>query len=149
MSNGLGELHLIPGLAPVSSTGALYGDIINCKNAHEVEALVLAGAVGTSQTITIEECDDVTPTNSTAIAFNYQKSSAVGTDTMNAVTVATTAGTTMVAGTLLRCFIDPDALSAGYPYVRVKCTSSGTCLIATLYIVRDRYPSEIPASLIA
>ena len=148
MGNGLGELHLIPGLAPVSATGALYGDVINCKNAHEVEALVLAGVVGTSQTITIEECDDVTPTNSTAIAFNYQKSSAVGTDTMAAVTAATTSGTTMAAGTLLRCFIDPNALTAGYPYVRVKCTSSGTCLIACLYIVRDRYPSEIPASLI-
>ena len=150
MSNRQGELHMIPGLAPVSSTGALTGDIINTKFCHELEIVVLAGVVGSSQTITVEECDTVVPGTATPIAYTYQKSSAVDTDTMGAVTlISGTAGTTMVAGTLLRIFIQPNDLSAGYPYVRVKCTSSGTCLIACMYILRDRYPQEIPISAIA
>lgn len=150
MSNRLGELHVIPGLAPVSATGALYGDVINMEGLLELEIDVLAGVVGSSQTITVEECDNVTPDTPVAIAYTYQKSSAVGTDTMGAVTlISGTAGTTMEAGTILRIFIQSADLSAGYPFVRVKCTSSGTCLIAAMYIARDRYPREIPVSAIA
>ncbi len=147
--NRQGDLHIVPGLAPVSSTGALYGDVIYARDAHEIEIVVLAGVVGSSQTITVNACTNFTPSAESAIAFHYQKTSAVGTDAMGAVTLlAATTGTTMVAGTILRIFINPAELPDGYPYLRVVCTSSGTCLIACYYIIRDRYPNEVPISAV-
>jgi hypothetical protein len=156
MGNKLAELHLVPGLAPIDQAAtAKQSDVIGVKEGHEIEFDILFGVItGDSVVVTIEECDDTTPTNSTAIAFRYQKSSAVGTDAMGAVTAATSSGVTIAAtddNKVLRCFVDPSALSSGYPYVRAVVTpgaSMTVCLVAILAIIRDRYPQEVPISAV-
>ena len=154
--NKLQELHMVPLASPVDTAATtVSSDVIGVKEALEIELDVLFGTItGDTVVVTIEECDDTTPTNTTAIAFNYQKSSAVGTDTMGAVTAATTAGVTIAAtddDKLLRCFVDPDALTAGYPYLRVVANpgaSASAVEIAIWAILRDRYPQEVPISAV-
>ena len=156
MSNKLQEVHLVPGLAPVDAAStAKQSDVVGAKEGLELEFDALFGVItGDTVVVTIEECDDTTPTNTTAIAFNYQLSSAVGTDVMGAVTAATTAGVTIAAaddGKVLRCFVDPAALSAARPYVRAVATPGGSmtvCLVAIVALIRDRYPQEVPISAV-
>ena len=155
MANKMGDLHVVPAIEAVSITAAKNGDVVGCHKAHEVEVDVLVGSLTPNLVITIQECSDTTPSASTAIVFNYQISSAVGTDTIGAVTAATTVGVTLAATTdnnkLVRCYIDPAALTAGYPYIRVVLTPAAAtaCLVAAMYIIRDRYPQEVPASAVA
>jgi len=154
MANKLQEVHVVPALAPADiTTSTTYTDVIGAKEAHEVEIDVIFGAItGDTVTLTVEECDDTTPSNSSAIAFNYQKSSAVGTDSMGAVTAATTSGITIAAtddNKVVRVFVDPAALSSGYPYVRVSLAPGGSmsaCVVGAIALLRDRYPQEVPVS---
>ena len=154
--NKLGDLHIIHCISPVdTAANAASGDVVDCAEAHELEFLVLLGTItGDSAVVTVRESDDITPTNSAAIAFNYQKGAALGTDTMGAVTAATTSGVTMAAtddDKVLRCFIDPAAFSSGYRYARVVVTPGGSasaCEIAAVAILRKRYPQEVPGSAV-
>jgi len=73
---------------------------------------------------------------------------------MGALAAATTSGVTFAAtddDKLLRCYIDPAALSSGYPYVRAKVTPGGSmsaCLVSVVALIRDRYPQEVPISAV-
>ena len=152
----LGQLHQIPSLAPVDqANGALQSDVVDAGEANEIEFDVMFGVItGDVVTITIEECNNNTPSLTTAIAFNYQKSSAVGTDVMGAVTAATSSGVELAAsddGKMVRCYVDPKALTDGRPYVRAVVTPGGSmsvCLVAINTLVRPRYPQEVPGSLV-
>lgn len=156
MGNKLGDLHIVHCISPVDTTSnAANGDVVHAAEAHEVEFLVLFGTItGDDAVVTVEECDDTTPSNSSAIAFNYQKGAALGTDTMGAVTAATTSGVTMSAtddDKILRCYVDPATLSSGYPYLRVVVTPGGSmsaCEVAAVAILRKRYPQEVPSSAV-
>jgi hypothetical protein len=156
MSGRLQAIHLVPALAPADiTTTTTYTDVMGLKEAHEIEIDVLFGAItGDAVTLTVEECDDTTPSNSSAIAFNYQMSSAMGTDNLGAVTAATTSGITVAASDdnkVVRVFVDPSVLSSGYPYVRVKLdpgASMTACVVGAVALLRDRYPQEVPVSAV-
>jgi len=152
----LGQLHAIPALAPQDITSTTTAsDIIDAGEGHEIEFDVYFGVItGDTATLTLEECDDISASNSSAIAFNYQKSSATGTDSMGAVAAATTSGITIAAtddNKMVRVYVDPSALSSGYPYVRVNVAPGGSmsaCLVSVVAVVRPRYPQEQPASMV-
>jgi hypothetical protein len=114
-----------------TASSTVNSDVIGVKEAIELEFLVSFGTItGDSVVVTVEECDDTTPSNSTAIAYLYQKDgAAVGTDTAGAWTAATTAGVTFTASDddkNLRIRVDPAALTADYPYVRVVADPGGS-----------------------
>jgi len=152
--NHLGKEHVVPAIEAVSITAAQNGDVVHCAEAHEAEIDILVGSLAADLAVIVQECDDIVPTTPAAIAFNYQKSAAVGTDAMGAVTAADTSGVTLVATTdnnkVLRIFIDPSALSSGTPYIRVVLTpaSALACLVAAIYRLRVRYPQEVPSSAV-
>ena len=156
MAGKLQETHKVLGLAPVDIVAvATSSKIVGAKEGQEIEFDVTFGVItATTVVVTIEECDTIVPGTATAIAFKYQKSAVVGTDTMAAVATATTAGVTFAAtddNKFLRCFVDPAALSAGYPYARATVTPGGTmtvCLVSVMVDVRDRYPQAIPISAV-
>jgi len=116
-------LHLVKGLDPVADAfdGTVYSDIINMKNHEEITFVIYkgVGTTGTS-TITVEACDDVSASNSAAIAFDYQ--AITSGDTHGAMTAATTAGFTTTAGSsqLYLIRVKAQALSNNYGYVRLK-----------------------------
>lgn len=118
------RLHLVKGLDAVADafSGTVASDVVDMSALHRVLFLVHkgVGATGTS-TITVEACDDIVPTNTTAIPFTYR---AITTgDTEGALTAAAAAGFATTAGSsqLYAIEIREDALAAlGYRYVRLK-----------------------------
>ncbi len=120
----LEELHVISGLAPVADAGngTVYTDVVSMENAA-VALFTMhkgVGATGTS-TITIEACDDVTPSNTSAIPFRYAQ--VTTGDTAGTLTAATSAGFTTTAGnnTIVQVEVDAGELAAsGYGYCRMK-----------------------------
>ena len=116
--------HVVNALAPVADafSGTVYTDIINMKDFGHISFIVQTG-VGTTgtSTITVEACDDVSASNSSAVAFIYQE--CTSGDTFGVRTKATTAGFTTTAGSnkMYKIEIDSDALAAsGYGYIRLK-----------------------------
>ena len=152
MANKLAEEHVVPAIEAISITAAKNGDVVGCHEAQKVEVDVVVGSLTPDLAITIEECDDIVPTTPAAIGFNYQKSSALGTDAMGAVTAAGVGGVTLTGTTdnnkMVRCYVDPRELSSGTPYLRVVLTPSAAtaCLVAAIYRLRLRYPQEVPSS---
>lgn len=142
--------------SPADSAGAaVSSDVIGCKELHDIDLLVLAGTItGDSIVVTVEECDDTTPSNTSAIAFKYRKGAAVGTDEDGDVSDATSSGVTLAAtddDKLLTISVDPASLSDGYPYLRVVATPGGSATaseIAILAVVKPRYASESNVSLV-
>lgn len=150
-------VHVVPLLAPVDIAGsATSSDIVGVKEYLEIEFLVELGVItGDEIVVTVLECDDTTPSNSTAIPFKYRKTSAVGTDLTGALTAATAAaGATMSASDDGKSFlieVDPAALTDGFPYLKVTATPGGSasvCLIAVQALLRPRYPQDVQISAV-
>lgn len=156
MPRYLDENHVVPVLAPVdTASSAVQTDIVGLKEYHQVRFLVQFGVItGDSVVVTVEECDDTTPTNNTAIAFSYRLSSAVGTDSLGDRATATTSGYTVTAsddGKMLIIDVDSAQLSSGYPYVRVVATPGGSmsvCLLNAVAVLRPRYAQASPPSAV-
>jgi len=133
--------------SPVDTTSTtVNSDVVSCKNLVNIDFLVYFGTItGDTVAVTVEECDDVTPSASTAIAFSYRKGAAVGTDTDGAVTAATTSGVTITAtddDKVLTISVDPHKLSAGYPFLRVVAdpgASASAVEVAIIAVLWPRY----------
>ena len=115
--------HPVNALAPVADAFAatVTSDVIKVDGAG-IEFIVQTGvgATGTS-TFTILACDDVTPTNTAAVAFWYKEIATDPGDT--AWTLATTAGFTRTAGSnyMCRIWVPADLIGAnGYNYAQLK-----------------------------
>ncbi len=152
------EVHVVPLLAPVDTAGTtIESDVIGVKEYLNIQFIVQFGVItGDEVVVTVEECDDTTPSNSTAIVFKYRKSSAVGTDSMGALTAVTVAatGATMSASDDGKAFlidVDPAALSADRPYLRVVADPGGSAsvvLLNMLAILRPRYAQASQVSAV-
>ena len=120
----LATKHVVKGLDPVADAfaGTTGSDIVDITG-HQSATFYLfkgVGATGTS-TITVEACDDVTPTTTTAVPFYYR--AVTSNDTNGAMTAATTAGFATTAGSSQVYVVEVDEqelASAGYKYVRLK-----------------------------
>lgn len=120
-------------LPPAADRFAAAGnsDVIRADNVEEIVFHVITGAsVATTPTITVEACDDVTPSNTTAIPF---KSSSVLTQgTHGAVTDRTAAGFAMTTATASQhhiIMVDPADVEAansheGRNFVRCVVTEN-------------------------
>jgi hypothetical protein len=124
MNCPLENMHFVQGKAPVADAlaGTVGSDVVNCENAHWV-CWVLQKGVGTTgtSTITVEACDDVTPSNTAAIPFFYRN--VTTGDTATALTAATTAGFTTTAGSAHMVLVAADCAelaASGYGYMRLK-----------------------------
>lgn len=147
--------HLVKGLDPVADafSGTVYSDVISLATHHYIEFVIYkgVGTTGTS-TITVEACDDTTPSTTSAVAFNYQ--AITSGDTHGALTAATTAGFVTTAGSsqLYKIVLDAQALAAtGYKYVRVKAVevANDPVLGGILAILHEpRYDEAVQATAI-
>ncbi len=122
-------------------------DVFDMRLYDHITFILTEGAGGTGTVkIQVEECDDTTPSNSTAIAFNYRVASTP--DTWGALTAATSAGYTTTAGANKQVAVEVDAaeLSDGYPYVRLQLTEvvDNPCDASVIAILsKARYPQEV------
>jgi len=120
----LNNLHAVKGLDPVADafSGTSTSDVVSLANHGSAIFLIYkgVGATGTS-TITVEACDDIVPTNTTAVPF-FSKS-ITSTDVQGALTARTAAGFTTTAGSSQIYMIQvaaEEVANAGYSYVRLK-----------------------------
>jgi len=149
-----GYTHLVKGLDPIADAfaGTVYSDVISLKAHEEIEFVIYkgVGTTGTS-TVTVESCDDTTPSTSTAIVFRYQ--AITSGDTHGAMTAATTAGFTTTAGSsqLYKIVVKASDLSSDDGYVRLKMVevANDPVLGGVLAILRKpRYDDAVQATAI-
>ena len=147
------EMHAIPVLYPVADAfaGTAATDIV--ENLGEGVLFVRTDGVGTTGTsvVTVLACDDVTPSNTHAVAFKYRISTTP--DTWGAWTEATTTGFTTTAGSNQMYQIwaaAEEQAHIGYGYVKVVFTESANDPVlggVDAYLIGGRY-KEAPESYI-
>ena len=145
--------HAIPVLYPVADAlaGTVTSDVIEAQGEGVLfEITKGVGATGTA-TITVLSCDDTTPTNTAAVAFQYRISTTP--DTWGAWTQATTAGFALTAGSnqMYQIYVDGQKLAANnYGYVQLKSVEvvdSPVLAGINAYVENTRYQDQ-PQSLI-
>jgi hypothetical protein len=153
----IGDDHYVKGLAYNADvfSGTVYTDVVNMKNFHQVSFLVVVelGSTGTS-TITVQACDDVVPTNRSAIPFYVQKYTGADDVPTAPAAVAATGFTTTAAAAaqMYRVMVDGAQLGAsGYGYVQMKAVEVVNDPVAgSVLIILDqaRNKDNVPASAI-
>jgi hypothetical protein len=120
--------HLVKGLDPVADafSGTVYSDVVSMRNFDHATFIIYTGvgATGTS-TITVEACDDFTPSNVSAIPFRYRE--ITSGDTPGILTYSENTGYVTTAGSskIIAVEVDAEKLAAsGYPNVRLKAVES-------------------------
>lgn len=150
--NLIGQQHVVPMIHPADiTTNATNTDVISMKKYTHALILIQTGTNTKGCTLTVEKCDDVTPSNHPAIAFNYRK---MGTsDTWGALTACASTGLTIADGddnAVIAIEIDAAELDASYPYVRacLSAPASGNNYYSALAILTPRYAQDVPMTAI-
>ena len=147
------EMHAMQGVIPLADAfaGTVATDILEMQGEGILFVRVDgAGATGTS-VVTVLACDDVTPTNTHAVAFKYRVNT--GTDVWGAWTEATTTGFTTTAGAnqLYQIWASAEEQAhIGYGYVKVvftEGTDSPVTGAVVAFLIGGRY-KEAPESYI-
>lgn len=132
------DVHMVPLLDPVADalSGTVTTSPINCRDVQAVTFYIYwgVGATGTT-TLTVEACDNTTPSNTSAIKFRSRVRTA--TDVFSAITERGTTGFTTTAGSsqVYVIEVDTDEMgNSGYGYVRLKAVeSTDSPILATIF----------------
>jgi hypothetical protein len=128
-------------------------DIVNMDGWTEALFIIEKSAGGTgTAVITVESCDDVTPTTATAVAFDYQ--SCTSGNTWSSRAAATSSGFTTTAGAnqAYKIWIRADELSGTDKFVRLKATESANDPVdgaIVTVLLGPKYPQDPPAAAIS
>jgi len=147
--------HVVNILPPQAITDAVASDVFSLKNYAHATIIVTAGSTNADAgNITIEECDDFTPTNDTAIPFIYYEETTAAGDTLSGKkTAAAATGIDVSANDNIIYVIEIDAsqLSEGYPNLILKWSATGgaTYGSAVAILTGARYAGDQSATAIA
>lgn len=138
------QAHVVNILPPQSITTAAASDVFSLKDYAHATLIVTAGSTNADAgNITVEECDNFTPSNHTAIAFSYYAEETAAGDTLGARTAATTSGIDVSANDNITYVIEIDAseLADGYPCLQLKWSAPGgaTLVSAVAVLTGARY----------
>lgn len=160
MKNIIEEIHML-NIAPSAFiaanedifNGDPASDVISLENWRDAIFFILknAGATGTA-TITVESCDNVTPTTPTAIAFRYKKMTTI--DTWSAWTAALVAGIATTAGAdqMYMIHVRAEELHSTDKFVRLQLTEvvDNPCDGAVgAILLNPRYAEDVNATVLA
>jgi len=147
--------HVANVLPPASNAfaGVVPTPPVSMRGWQHVSFLVQcgAGAVGTAQ-ITVEACDNTTPSNTKPIEFFYQE--CVAGDTFGPIIKAPVTGftTAAAANKVYKVEVDDGFLAgSGYGYVRIKSTEVvvGAISGGIIAVLTDgRFESEVPDTVL-
>lgn len=161
------RLKFAKGIDPVAdafdNAAAPASDVYSMRDHGRILFVIYigVGATGT-QTMTVEACDDVTPSNTTTIPFWYRQ--ILTGDTESAITRAAAAGFTITAGSSKIVLIEADAKDVaaasvnstyGNHFVRLKQSAepvNSPCLGGVMAILGggpNRYTRQVNATVIA
>lgn len=155
-------LKVLPIIAPVAfTTSVVESEYVHMDGMHWATFLVEFGVMTSDSTDTVTltiECSTAATSNATEVTlpFWYRLSSAVATDTMGAITTATTAGMAVTAtddAKMVIIDVDPAIIPAALTdgaWLRVVATPSDAVasgVIASQFVGEPRYPQNlIPSS---
>lgn len=158
----ISQINTEIGIVPVADAyaGGVTSDVINMKHCAYGGFLIYQGAIedtGVSNLVTVLACDDTTPSNTTAIAFNHRTKN--GTAAWGALTAATSAGYNFNANNTnanAQYWVefsadDIEAAASGYEYVQLSIaeTANKTVTAGVLFIGWGlKYPKSQPDSAI-
>lgn len=153
-----GAVHWVRGMPYAADlfNGTVYSDVVNMENHHEVTFIINQelGSTGTA-TITIQACDDVVPTNRSAVPFTVQKYLAASDVPGAPAAVAATGFTTTAEATAAIYVIKVDAAvlaASGYGFVQMKAVEVVNDPVAASVLIalgQPRNNDPIPATAIA
>lgn len=154
--NSLEKLKLAPSLNPVADAfaGTVNSDVHSMRQFDEAMFIIYYGVGATGTTvITVEACDNVTPSNTTAIVFWYREMQTGDTD--GAWTKAAAAGFTITAGSgnIIQIMVKAADVAAAKVegFVRLNCVEGvdspilGGIMFAG---INGRYQEDINATTI-
>jgi hypothetical protein len=156
--------HYVPLIAPVdlgdTSIATPYVDMAPLLGLTFVvmTGVLTGGATTALETVTIESSSTGSSNASeAAVVFNYRLSSAVGTDSLGAVTAATTAGKALTMsddGKMLIVNVDPATVAAGPTtklgrYCRLVITKSATMSVALVSVLAVGRPRNMSATMVS
>ena len=149
---------IVTGLKPQDINGGAWNsDVFNMKLYKHMTFIVEQGAwAGGTSTMKVQACDDVTPSNTTDMAFNVRQAVMDGTtDALGALTAVAATGLALdTANTMTVIEVDVDevmkATSGAYTYIRLTGTDPGAAdLLSVLAVLGEpRYGGSVPATAI-
>jgi hypothetical protein len=147
-------VNILPPIDVDTASGATCKPFSMENYAHATIIVQLGVTPADGGNITVEECDNFTPDNDTAIDFYYYAETTALGDTLGARTKAEAAtGIDVSANDNIFYVIEIDAaeLSEGYPCIEVKWSNPGGSLIASAVAILSgaRYASDQSATAIA
>ena len=145
--------HGFQALAPVDINSGKTSDVWSMANHAHATISILLGVTGGATTVTVEECDNFTPSNSTAIAFSVYKEETAGGDTLGPLVAATSSGFAASTndGIFYRIEIDASQLSDGRPNLRVVLSDPSGATFGAIWVelTGPRYAGDQNATVIA
>ena len=147
------ECHVINLIAPIDINGAgASSEVFSLGNYAHASIIVQLGVTGAATTLTIEECDNITPTTDTPIVFNYWAEATAGGDTLAVKAAAEVGGIALSTndGVFYVIEIDAAQLAAGYPYLQIELSdpSAATLASAVAILSGSRYATEASGTAI-
>ncbi len=141
----------VAGLAPVDIGGAAKtSDYFSLENYSHASIIVYCGAITNAATITVEESDDNTGNDTTAIDFSYYQITAGVTGSRTTTSSAAGFSTGTTDGSMFVIEIDAADLTDGYPYLVVKTTDAAANLITVVPVLSGaRYAQAAPPSALS
>jgi hypothetical protein len=128
-------VNILPPIDVDTAGGVAKTQIFSMKNYQHATIIIQCGVTDADGgNITVEECDDFTPTNDTAIDFYYYAETTDAGDTLGARTKAEAAtGIDVSANNNIMYVIEIDAaeLTEGYPCIELKWSNPGGSTIAS------------------
>jgi len=147
--------HVANVLPPVANAfaGVAPTAVVNMKNWQHASFLLQCGVgpVGTA-TITVEACDDATPSNTVPIPFFYQE--CIAGDTFGPIKQAPATGfvTAAASDKVYKVEVEDQSLAdTGFGYVRLKSTELvvGEITGGVVVVLTDgRFESEVPDTVL-
>ena len=147
--------HLLPILAPADiAATATASQYVDLKESQWVSFMVTLGAVTNAAFTVTVEASTAASSNATeaSVPFKYRLTSAVATDSLGAITAATSDGATMAAGDdnkVMWIDVDPAALpsnpGADFAWLRLVVTPSSDMtafIVGASAFLQPTYPGN-------
>lgn len=153
MPNLAETAHFVNALAPKDITGAATNtDVFSMKGHSHATLIVQLGVTGAASTITVEACDDFTPSNVAAIAYAAYKEETADGDTLGARTAIAAAGFATSTNNGIFYVIEVDAadLPVGKPNLRLVLSDPSAATFASVLAILTgpRYGGDQSATVI-
>jgi hypothetical protein len=120
-------------LPAVDINAGVSTDVFSMKDCSHATIIISMGVTGGASTVTVEECDNFTPSTHTEIAFNVYKEETDAGDTLGARTAVSASGFATSTNNNITYVIEIDAedLTEGYPNLRLSFSNPGNATYAS------------------